>query len=540
MKAWWHSGIYKNKNDSNEPLALVYFLDNQSGDFQRKSIPITQLGRYHIGSAWEGQKQVGALKFEVRSFEVSFDKGSFFFNRCSDPRVPGCPPYPNEIHPFWNGKNNSWLIEFPLSSGGTLTIPCLEVLSRLYGRSQEIKRIIASKPWSKCLSRLVLETDDIETSGFWTMRKPHWATNGDIPLLAHLKYSRYARSSVRSIYAQIESGFTPGSKAPIFIKVRPWFEGPATIKVAGISFNHGKSFLGLQILGCSDPQCPPIEVLTNDTTSRHKAPIRIDKAEAITDKTEAIFTAETSPDRGSREHISFEPPFEQLGAPCKILKRPLGQRDREQVAIRADQIEELDSVTASADDPFGTQKRVIKSLVQAPTPEEIETTIQKVWGTLKHIEQLRAGITSVQAAAYDKGRIQWSDELKLLSFKPSSHSSSSWPYRSASRKRPRRFLLCKISYGPKTFFLLEVERRPRSSSISGEENYQGLVFVTDQAIEHTLTKVVSAIAKHQGIMKKAVNELRLVANTFTHRESDGDGAVYQTAIFNTLVSLRYK
>ena len=50
---------------------------------------------------------------------------------------------------------------------------------------------------------------------------------------APVKYAPYTRSAAKSIYAQIEAEHDPRGRLPAFIKVAPWFQGHAELKVSG-------------------------------------------------------------------------------------------------------------------------------------------------------------------------------------------------------------------------------------------------------------------------------------------------------------------
>lgn len=108
----------------------------------------------------------------------------------------------------------------------------------------------------------------------------------------------------------------------------PWFQGAAKIKVSGFWINSGRTFLGLRIMGGSDPQG---EIIQRDRENPNKvekpaegegegkvydgAPERVlNKLPDIIDLTDA-----EAPDHGSPTVDVEEDDYEELGEPRVVI-----------------------------------------------------------------------------------------------------------------------------------------------------------------------------------------------------------------------------
>lgn len=163
-----------------------------------------------------------------------------------------------EEHPLLLDKDRNSLLEFTLPDGGKLIVPCIEFFSRCFGRSGELKRVLATYPWDgqgdTATNRLYAPLNTPEEPGRWQVRLRRRLHNGDVVFLAHAKYDPYTQFVAKGINAKLEASYDPKNKNPAFVDIGPWYEGPAELKVEGIPFNNGKSFLALRVLGMSDPK----------------------------------------------------------------------------------------------------------------------------------------------------------------------------------------------------------------------------------------------------------------------------------------------
>jgi len=265
LVVWWYCGLYKNTRDSSQPHVLVAFrkllnYKHLSDDVVYDRVPLTTLGQLRIGTVWKDGECWGEMLFDSQLFDVDFTQGKWQLTTFQERLAQGHQtPYPSGIHPLRYDRDRTWLLEFTLRTGGRLVLPCLEFFTRCYGRSAELRRILATYPWEELQNeRLYAPLNEPEEPGKWKIKLRKRLVNGDAVLLAHAKYDAYTRGAVKEIYAQTEKSYDPEGKRPAFIKIKPWFQGPAKLKVRGIWFDEGKSFFALQIIGGSDPDGIPI------------------------------------------------------------------------------------------------------------------------------------------------------------------------------------------------------------------------------------------------------------------------------------------
>ena len=94
----------------------------------------------------------------------------------------------------------------------------------------------------------------------------------DAVFLSHLKYDETTQLAVKKLSNQIVKGFLNTAAAAggaySFLEVEPWHtDVDVTIRVRGIPFNDGNSFLGLNVLGISDPHGTNVTWLTKSAVS---------------------------------------------------------------------------------------------------------------------------------------------------------------------------------------------------------------------------------------------------------------------------------
>lgn len=263
MMVWWPAAINKMAHGT-QPSVVVAFrkiIDGTLSDVvTHRSVLLTAMGQLRTGTVWQNGQCISEVQYEEELFDVDFSPRGWrltSFEEAFQEREQS--PFPQNIYPLKYDRDKSRLLQFHLSNGGKLIVPCLEFFSRCYGRSAEVKRVIATYPWEETTdtgkSRLFSPLGEPEEEGKWKVKLRRRLVNNDVVLLAHAKYDPYSQSAVKRIYAEIESQHqvSADKRTPLFINIQPWFDGEAKILVKGIRFDNGKSFLALQIAGCSDP-----------------------------------------------------------------------------------------------------------------------------------------------------------------------------------------------------------------------------------------------------------------------------------------------
>ncbi|MCO1334868.1 hypothetical protein MO867_11005 [Microbulbifer sp. OS29] len=568
LVVWWYSGIYKNTKEKSQPLVLVAFRQlkskNQLSDeliFYR--IPITLLGQVQIGSVWQNGRVLENTIFEIRNFDVEFVKGSWKFTSFhQEAKQKSTPPFPLELYPLNYEKDKNWLIQFDLNNDGKLIIPCLEFFTRCYGRSAELRRILSTYPWEGpegCLDRFFLPIGEPERNGIWKIKLRKRLSNSDAVFLAHAKYDPYTKLSAKQIYSSLETSFDPNERFPSFIKIGPWFQGPAKLKVKGISFNDGSSFLGLRICGCSDPDGVPID---QNRENRGNAvnpagPNAKEKAWAgAPDKQLNLpieimdLTAWDAPDQSQGSIGLEDPEFEILGTPRAVRTRR-DKQAKDRGGVKGDT---LDTTTLSSGDPHGDGKGIGKASIQAKAVLESQGVLRDMWNAMLYLQAKYPEVIE---------RVEWftqaqgfnsSKEPQLIALEGFSTTDRingdiiptdirNWPYMDAKTQvEPRGILVSRLKIKSKYIHIIEIQRRAcKRKNIDGhfsdaEQSFRGLVFKLENEKKHEewITFVQSNVRYVKGIVHKLTKKCPGVAAAFNHNPSASNEVPYLSALRNAL------
>ncbi len=569
--AWWYSGIKKNIKSGTQPNVLVAFRkiskEGLSDDVVFRNVPLTTLGQVRIGTVWKNNCCVAKTKFDCHDFEVDFTKGkwrlSSFYTAHQESLAT---PFPaKDIYPLLYEHDKNWVLEFPIRTGGKLVIPALEFFARCYGRSGELKRVLTTYDWETARDKLYAPSEIPETENRWHVKLRRRLVNGDVVLLAHAKYDRYTRQCLKKIYSQIESQYAPPhfsltntskkSPPPIFIKVAPWFQGPANVRVEGIWFDGGRSFLGLNISGCSDPQ-GVLVTRGRENTNKTLAPAENGGAGTAWEGTpdrllikppEFIdLNSDDDPDHGGPAVEIQDEDFVTLGVPRAVIDI---KRDQAKNSA-GNKIEGSEASSYSTGEPYGDGKGVGYASIHARPVMETHGALRDVWNAL-----LRAGethpevIRSIEWFTFEQG-FQRAKEPCLVGLEAFpdnlqediSGTTRNWPYLDLNTKSMRGLLISRVLTNTKTVYLAEIQRRSRhrkdgtGNMVEKEESFQGLVFQLDveQAFEPWIKQFMSQVRYVRGIVKKLEGECPGAAKAYPHHPSDSEEVPCEAAVRNAL------
>jgi hypothetical protein len=563
MIAWWYCGIYKNPAAETQPNVLVAFRellpDGLGDDVVFRRVPLTALGQVRIGSIWKDQRCRSEAAFDVARFDVMIDSRNWRVVSFDEALHNGSrPPYPLDIHPLQYNSDKNWMIEFDLESGGRLLIPCLEFFSRCYGRSGELKRVLATYPWSGPnevhKSRLYAPLDEPEEPGRWKVKLRRRMVNGDIVFLAHAKYDPYTQSAVRKIYAQIEAGHDSKGKAPTFIKVAPWFMGPAQLKVSGISFDNGRSFLGLNILGCSDPQGVPLIRGRENTSQANEGADRgaggqawagVPERRLVKPPEIVDLTGDDEPDHGAGAIEIQDPDFEILGEPRAVIdvrpEKAKSSAGPKGAGTGADQY--------SSGEPFGAERGVGYASIHAKPVLESQGTLRDVWNAMLYLKKkYPEKIKAVQWFTWE-GEFQDDPEPQLIGLAEFDEEElitdtdlKHWLYADVVARTVRGILVARMVFQDKWVCIVEIQRRPRTKKDKdgerkpSEEPFKGLVCTPKHLGEFKtwLTHTLSSIRYIKGIVQKLEGEHIENCTAFAHSRSNSQQVAGEAAVLNAL------
>lgn len=560
--AWWYCGLYKNRAADSQPNVLVAFRELVSGslgdEVLLRRVPLTSLGQVRIGSIWRNERCRSEAAFTVDNFNVMFSKNTWRVVSFHDAVQKGSPPpYPMDIHPLQFSGDKNWMIEFDLQSGGKLLVPCLEFFSRCYGRSEELKRVLATYAWcgpdQVSSSKLYAPLNESEEPGRWKVRLRRRMVNGDIVFLAHAKYDRYTEWAAKSIYAQIESLHDPKGALPAFIKVAPWFQGPAELKVSGIRFDNGNSFLALNVIGASDPQGLP---LVRDRENPNKVN---EPADPSTDKEgwagalerrlvkppEVVdLTGDDEPDHGAGEIEIQDPDFEILGEPRVIVD----VRREKAESTAGSKVPGSGADLYSSGEPVGNGKGVGNASIHAKPVLESNGTLRDVWNALRFLHKKHPDqINAVQWFTWDAGFKDDPEPLLigLTEFDDDDELDTdirNWVYAELGSGTVRGVLVARLILQDKWVCFLEIQRRPRTkidkngARKPSEESFKGLVCIPPNIddFKKWLTKTLSSIRYAKGIVQRLEGEHIPSCVAFSHSRSKDEQVVGEAAVLNAL------
>lgn len=562
--AWWYCGFYKNQLAKSQPNVLVAFREFSSGmlsdNFILRRVPLTSLGQVRIGTVWKDSMCRYKAVFDEKKFSVDFTKNAWKFTSFQKTNRDGAPaPYPQDIYPLQYEKDKNWFIEFPLSTGGKLVVPCIEFFSRCYGRSGELKRILATYPWPEGKdahkSRLYAPIEEQEEPNKWKVKLRRRLVNGDIVLLAHAKYDQYTEQAVKSIYAQIETLHDPENKKPSFIEVAPWFQGSAELKVKGIWFDNKRSFLGLQVIGCSNPDGVTI-LRDRENTNKTDLPAEAgvtDEAwagapERVLVKPPTIIdlTGDEEPDHGAGTIEIQDPDFEILGQARAIID----VRKERAEKSKGKKSQGTDASEFSSGEPYGAEKGVGYAAIHAKPVMESQGILRDMWNALlllrKKYPEL---IQSVGWYTFEHG-FRFDAEPSLIGLQPFDEEANAeidtdvrhWPYYDLASLIPRGILVIRVIVKENPLYLLEIQRRPRKKKTKdgtirdAEESYKGLVFALDNQshLQKWLRQLLADLRDVKGVVQKIAGTCPGKAATFKHTPASKEEVPCEAAAMNAL------
>lgn len=565
--AWWYSGFYKNRKDVSQPHVLVLFRKISDGmlsdEIIQKRLPLVALGQIRIGSIWRNDRCQAEASLHIEQFAVNFTPGKWRFTSFADSiRRQAVPPYPMEEHKLLLEKDKNALLEFALPNGGKLIVPCIEFFSRCFGRSGELKRVLATYAWDgqgdTATNRLYAPLDTPEQPGRWQVRLRRRLHNGDVVFLAHAKYDPYTQLVAKGINAQLEASYDPELKHPAFIKIGPWYEGPAQLKVEGIPFNNGKSFLALRVLGMSDPTgALVLRARENSRDAENPAPEGSPEAWAgaptrqLPKHPEIVdLTGDLEPDHDAGAIEIQDPAFEVLGD-----IRPVVNVKPEQASTKAGAGgDNPDVTTVSGGDVYGSGKGVGYASIHARPTFESHGTLRDMWDAMLRLQTTRPEIVQSLSWFTFADGFSTSPIPGLIALEPFKEDDNvtavarRFPFLDPTVPSLRGILVARLIVPGGPAYIVEIMRRPRKISTEdgkikdAEEPFQGLVFRlnNENQLIPWLRQVLAQIRHENGVFKRLTGSCPGNADSFSHRFSSklsGDALPCEPIVLAALAKL---
>ncbi|WP_249976771.1 hypothetical protein [Vreelandella olivaria] len=552
LVVWWYGPIFKNTRSESVPKIYVFLKpidqENNLGDVIKRTTVLTHVGLLRIGSVWEKGVSNSRIAFDEKIFPVSFSPDGWRIVSLDDLHKAGrslYTPFNDASYLPLDRKHKSYLIEFDLPDDKHLLIPCTEFFARVYGRSSEIKRVLATYPWEKVKERLYRPLNAPASPGTWPVRFTHRVHRDDAILLAHMLYDPYAEQAAKRIYSQTEASF-PQDK--MLLKVTPWFQGSGEISVSGVPIDDGNTFLGLQILGCTQPDGATIhrEREKSTTISATDGPDALpqfpyNQLQEIPDVID--LTDDDEPDHGSSWLDLPEDEFVVLGKPRAVLDKRHNQKNvpsKRGVPVAGDE------TMFSTGEPHGSGKWVGQVSIHAPITLESQGFLRDMWNALLYLQSAYpATIHSISWFTFEDG-FSTSPDPRLISLEPFGidddveTSVANWVYIDTQTKVPRGVLIIRVHVLDQTLYLMELQRRPPKPRADGSEetskppSYKGLIFTLNHQdnFENWLRQVLSNVRHVQGVVQKLAGHCPGVADTFKHSKPKNENVLCEASVLN--------
>lgn len=558
----WYHEIQRNPDDRYQPQVNVVLRrqDNASSEVVYSEFPIalTYLGQFRIGSLVrsDGVEAVVDESFSNLSdgrFAVDFTRGSWRFE---DADVFG--DLLSDIQWLKDFHPRGPMLVFPLENHGSLWVPCIEFFSRCYGRTQRIKQIISLHSWEQAKERLFGSDDMPKIEGFdgWVIRLKRPFVHDDAVFLNYLWHDPCAERCAKSIYAQLESALPAlrhGLNFKSFVKVHPWFKGPAELVVKGfwIDDEKDRKFLALRVDGCSDPGGKPVGYVPDDArSSSSRAAAKGDEYRYVRRRrnlSNVRLTDRKEPDRGSAAVVVDDPPFEVVGIPRVVVRG--FRKPRPETPLQMTKATDGGPGEYADSDPYGKGKGVGEAQMVARVRQGTGDVLFDMWETLLYLQNKHPRvISSVAWVALDEdlGFQHREDEepqfILLEPFEPQRSDDRvtgvrTWPLldrKAVRRKGPRGLLIMRCLVGEVPVYFVEVERRPEK-----RENFSGMAFRLrpDASLDEWLHKVLSEIRYARGVFSKLCSECPGQAVNFIHLSRQPGTTLYESAVYNAFSKL---
>lgn len=533
----WYKGFIPNISLRNQPRIQTEFRQlGKDGEllpiYEDIPLLVQDLSFFSIGSVWHNGVCVQQSHLQEKTFELNFDSG-WRFQNAQDASV-----FPTELYkPDSLRLPESWVIEFDLTNGAKLIVPCIEFFSRCYGFSGEVKRILTTYSWEECLNRLYAPTAMPEEPGEWQICLPPLIPEIDAVMLATAKYRSETRRALSSIHSVLSTQFfnqkAAGKKHewPIPLKVGPWHRRPATLVVEGIPYgSDGQSFLGLRITGLSEPDGPPVRISHQQgDKAQNPAPPGSEAAfdgARITTRIQVpdnvVVTGFTDPEPGM-ERSEAETPSLKIVGQRRVINKVISQQAR---YTSGNLVPGKEAVTFSPGQTERNERSVGELSVQtrAVSVMDSEGVVRDVWGALLALKDARPDL--VQSVEWYSPADGFSDSIypEYIAFDPGSQALTelyNWCYTDSFQISRRGVLFIRIRMHDMTVYIAEIERRPSSNdeeNAKEKDKFQGVIFIHNKSLElnEWIRRYMKLARLNKGVVGKFIGDMPGIVREFKH------------------------
>ncbi|CCR31773.1 Putative uncharacterized protein [Salmonella enterica subsp. enterica serovar Agona str. 65.H.72] len=562
---WCYGALVKNKRYGEQPRVEVCFRALNSDKtiseaYRIQTCPLTDLALLRVGSIWENSVCTSQIVFEEKLYDVDFsykNEGWIIssFNLNGQSEIYSAHDFPSD-----RIDKDSWQLEFSLKGGGKLIIPSLEFFYRTYGRSDELKRTLLTYSWEDICNRLFSSAKDNGRKELYVkLRKRMY--DRDAPFVAFCALDPFTQEVIKRIKSQM---LIDGRK--VYIKIAPWFRGQAQLRVKGVSFDQGRSFLGLIVTGYSLPDGFKI-VHDRDNTNRVNEKADDDNKKAWDNMSGRRLTNEGDdfsidnsfgPDGGSSSLEIPAETLEILGHGCTVV--PLKKEKADSVSGSKSESVEHSSYSVNDKDNSENDVGYLAGNTDGKTTVlmmESKGVVRDMWNAMRYfIDENQSIIRSLEwytpetsYSTHPEPRLVAIPEFlnQEIADEKISRTILNWPYLDLLLKQEiRGFLVARMKFDMESIHFIEIQRRishdNTNSSVSEDEKFRGMVFRlnNDDDIHDWVSLLAHELRHVKGVVQKMVVKCPGVAMVYKHSTAKNEPVPGYSALINALEKIGIK
>ena len=419
------------------------------------------------------------------------------------------------------------MLVFDLDASRSLWVPCVELFSRCYGRSQEVKRVLATYAWPEAQARLLPPPEQPTTPARPVVKVLPPIVEGDAVFLT-LRHSADAERVAREIYSQLDTAAPVGQSPGVVFKIGPWFQGPAQLLVEGEWLADGAAFLVHRIVGCSDPPGPPIVVVRERDESHGSSPDSPHLAPGpprsrwhlASDPTG--LTADEPPGRDAGHVEIRDADLTVLGPPRSVTLQYIPRPARAQRRSR----QSPEPSRYSTGDATGLDPDVGQARLHALTDHGCDGDLLGMWEALRGRVRPGSSLDSVDWYTFGR-RFQSVGPPELFRFRPYAGRRGArrrWVWldpHPGPQRALRGMLVLRCVLNGRTGYVVDLDRRSDESG-SPTESFSGLVSTLplEAQLDDWLRLLLSRLRDERGVFGSLLDQCPGQADDLRHPAAD--------------------
>lgn len=533
---WWYGTLAKNILEMTVPLNNVLFRellpDGSLGSTITIPVGMTHLGSLRLGSVWTGGALTGHVAMSyMTEKQVSYTAGDWGIVSAGEVGLV-------DQFKLRSEDARSFLLRLKCEDGLIILVPCTEFFVRGYGRSTETSRSLITYNWATVQDRFYFDQSlDPEKR----VRLKHHVKSSEAVFLHHALYDEYTKSICERIHSNLQTAFeNQKRKRGVLpsLDTGPWFEGPALIEGKGVWLEPKKTFLLLDIRGLSDPAGDLILIERQGTEatggeSGERIYTKSSKDIPVEQELELELTDSETP-QSNTPTVFYEPFFKQLGEKRRRKTVRIKKAGKRGVSLPGNA--GLNILSTGDAHGRGKGNGVGKGEGNAPEQSALQGALADMWKSCIGLKaKYPDTITKVEwfnsTDGYVEGGNPNLEPLRIPGNKDSlSDEARAWTFLSSKTKNIRGALIIRMTCGTRTFFVLDIQRKPRyskktaTSSSFNEERYRGLIVELpndSDAVKIELQLILKKICIYEGrIGEKPMSNY--VFQCFNHNKSSGE------------------